>query len=40
MPMKVKLRHAECPELKWRSIEDDGQMHFVDEQQWELLGKD
>jgi len=40
VPAKVKLRHAECPELKWRAIEDDGQQHFVDDDQWEALGKD
>jgi hypothetical protein len=37
MPMKVKLRHAECPELNWGPIEDDGQMHFVDDEVWEKL---
>jgi hypothetical protein len=37
MPVKVKLRHSECPIGKWGAIEDDGQMHYVDDEAWEKL---
>lgn len=40
MPLKVKLRHSDCPIEKWKAIEDDGQMHYVDDDAWEKLGKD
>jgi hypothetical protein len=35
MPIKVRLRHAECPIGKWKAIDDDGQMHYVDDATWE-----
>jgi len=35
MPAKVRIRTAGCPEGKWLPIEDDGQLHFVDDQVWE-----
>lgn len=35
MPAKVRLRHSECPELKWGAIEDDGQQHYVEDAVWE-----
>lgn len=35
MPIKVRLLHAECPIGKWKAIDDDGQMHYVDDATWE-----
>ena len=40
MPVKVKLRYAECPAGHWGAIEDDGQMHYVDDEAWKKLGED
>ena len=37
MPIKVKLRYASCPDGQWVAIEDDGQMHLVDDEAWEKL---
>lgn len=35
MPLKVKLRYAACPELKWGPVNDDGKMHFVEDPNWD-----
>jgi hypothetical protein len=40
MPAKVRLRYAECPVGNWKAVEDDGQMHFVDDEAWAELDKD
>lgn len=39
MPLKVKLRYSECPDGKWMAVEDDGQMHYVDDETWENIDK-
>ena len=40
VPVKIRFRQMECPMEKWLAVEDDGQLHFVDDQRWEQLERD